>query len=83
MHSFAALMTGAATAPAVCSEHSQYNHKRTTWTCSSARLSDGGPTGWGVTPLWDSSQENAEISRGSFRNVLNPPQTEQSDPFKC
>lgn len=70
--------------PAVCSERSQYNHKRTTQTCVSARLSDTGPTGWGVvTPLWDSSQENVEISRGNFRNVLNPPQTEQSDPYKC
>lgn len=83
MHSSAALTTGA-TAPAVCSEHSQYNHKRTTWTCLSARLRDRGPTGWGVvTSLWDSSQENVEISRGNFRNVLDPPQTEQSDPYKC
>lgn len=73
MHSVAAPTTGA-TASAVCSDPSQYNHK-------SARLGDRGPTGWGVvTSLWDSSQENAEISRGNFRNVLNPPQTEQRYP---
>ena len=26
-----------------------------------------------VTPLWDPSQEKAEISGGNIRNVLNPP----------
>lgn len=57
-------------------------HGTTTRTWLSARLSDRGPAGLeAATPLWDHSQEKAEVSERKIRNVPSTPPTAGCSPY--
>lgn len=57
-------------------------HETTTWTWLSACLGDRGPAGLGaVTPLWDHSQEKAEVRERKSQNVPSIPPTAGCNPY--